>query len=153
MTRQKIDIIIKSYVGKKGIAVPLLQEINTKFGYLPKGVLEEIANKINLPLSQLYSLATFYKSFRLQPQGRHKILVCLGTACHVRGAGRVVEKLERELGIKRGETSKDSEFSLDVVNCLGVCALGPLMVLDGRYYGEISPNKVDKILKKILRKK
>lgn len=152
MTGRKIETIIKSYVGKKGIAIPLLQEINIKFGYLPKEVLEEIANKIDLPLSQLYSLATFYKSFRLRPQGRHKILVCLGTACHVRGAERVVEKLERELGIKRGETSKDLEFSLDVVNCLGVCALGPLMVLDGKYFGEMTPHKVDNILKDLRKK-
>ena len=153
MSEQKIETIIKRYEGKKGIAVPLLQEINTRFGYLPKEVLEEIAKKVDIPLSQLYSLATFYKSFRLRPQGRHKILVCLGTACHVRGADRMVEKLERELGIKRGETTKDLEFSLDVVNCLGVCALGPLMVLDGKYDGEMTPKKVDNILKKILRKK
>jgi NADH-quinone oxidoreductase subunit E len=152
MSRQEIDTIIKRYEGKKGVVIPLLQEINSKFGYLPKEALEETAKKIDIPLSQLYSLATFYKSFRLRPQGRHKILVCLGTACHIRGAARIVEKLERELRIKRGQTSKDLEFSLDVVNCLGVCALGPLMVLDGKYFGEMTPHKVDKILKDLRKK-
>ncbi len=127
--------------------MPLLQDVMEEYGYLPGVTLKRIAQKLAIPLSRVYGLATFYKSFSLTPRGRHLISVCLGTACHVRGAPRIVEKLERDLRIKAGETTKDLKFTLETVNCLGACALGPLIVIDGKYYGRMNSAKMDKVLK------
>ena len=127
----------------------ILQEIQTKYGYLPEAKLMETAETLEMPLTDVYGVATFYKSFSLTPRGRHQVKVCLGTACHVRGADRIVEEIERNLGIRPGETSKNGEFSLETVMCLGCCAIGPVVVIDGRYYGEVTPTKVASILKTI----
>ena len=124
---RKIDRIIERNKKEKGGLVPLLQDIMREYGYLPEGTLKRIAQKLDIPLSRVYGLATFYKSFSLTPRGRHLISVCLGTACHVRGAPRIVEKIERDLGIKAGETTKDLKFTLETVDCLGACALGSLI--------------------------
>lgn len=132
--------------------MPLLQDIMREYGYLPEGTLKRIAQKLAIPLSRVYGLATFYKSFSLTPRGRHLISVCLGTACHVRGAPRIVEKIERDLGIKAGETTKDLKFTLETVNCLGACALGPLIVIDEKYYGRLNSTKMDKVLKDYLKR-
>ncbi|MBU4561716.1 NAD(P)H-dependent oxidoreductase subunit E, partial [bacterium] len=132
---RKINQIIDRYKKEKGALVPLLQDVMGEYGYLPEKTLKRIAQELDIPLSQAYGLATFYKSFSLTPRGKHLISVCLGTACHVRGAPRIVEKLERDLGIKAGETTKNLKFTLETVNCLGACALGPLIVIDGKYYG------------------
>ncbi len=132
--------------------MPLLQDIMREYGYLPEGTLKRIAQKLDIPLSRVYGLATFYKSFSLTPRGRHLISVCLGTACHVRGAPRIVEKIERDLGIKAGETTKDLKFTLETVNCLGACALGPLIVIDEKYYGRLNSTKMDKVLKDYLKR-
>ena len=101
-----------------------------------------------IPLSQVYSVATFFRAFSLEPTGRHLINVCLGTACHVRGALRILERIERELGIKRGETTKDLDFTLETVNCVGACALGPIVIVDGEYSGQMSTEKVSPMFKK-----
>ena len=127
--------------------MPLLQDVMEEYGYLPGETLKKIAQQLDIPLSRVYGLATFYKSFSLTPRGKHLISVCLGTACHVRGAPRIVEKLERDLGIKAGETTRDLKFTLETVNCLGACALGPLIVIDGKYYGRMDSAKMDKVLK------
>lgn len=148
---QKIDLIIKRYKKEKGALVPLLQDVMREYGYLPGETLEKIAQKLVIPLSRVYGLATFYKSFSLTPRGKHLISVCLGTACHVRGAPRIVEKIERDLGIKAGETTKDLKFTLETVNCLGACALGPLIVIDRKYYGRLNSTKMDKVLKEYLK--
>ena len=105
-----------------------------------------VAEEMDVPFSQAYGLATFYASFSLQPRGRHHISVCMGTACHVRGAANVLEKLERDLGIKTGQTSDDLQHSLESVNCLGACALGPVVVVNGVYHGKVTSRDVDKIL-------
>jgi len=148
---KKIDQIITRYKKDEGALVPLLQDVMREYGYLPGETLKRIAQKLAIPLSRVYGLATFYKSFSLTPRGRHLISVCLGTACHVRGAPRIVEKIERDLGIKEGETTKDLKFTLETVNCLGACALGPLIVIDEKYYGRLNSTKMDKVLKEYLK--
>ncbi|MCG2675769.1 NADH-quinone oxidoreductase subunit NuoE [bacterium] len=148
---RKINQIIDRYKKEKGALVHLLQDVMGEYGYLPEKTLKRIAQELDIPLSQAYGLATFYKSFSLTPRGKHLISVCLGTACHVRGAPRIVEKLERDLGIKAGETTKNLKFTLETVNCLGACALGPLIVIDGKYYGRMNSTRMDKVLKEYLK--
>ena len=125
----------------------VLQDIQAKYGYLPEEKLIETAETLDMPLIDVYGVATFYKSFSLTPKGRHQVKVCLGTACHVRGANRVIREMERKLGIVPGETSEDGEFSLETVMCLGCCAIGPVVVVDGKYYGQMTPAKVESILR------
>jgi NADH-quinone oxidoreductase subunit E len=144
-----IDSIIKKYDEKKEFLICILQDIQTKYGYLPKDALTRVAERLNIPLIQIYSVATFFKAFSLEPRGKHLINVCLGTACHVRGAERILDKIKRDLGIEAGQTTKDRKFTLETVNCLGACALGPITVLDGKYHGQMTTVKVDSILKKI----
>ncbi len=125
-----------------------MQDISEELGYLPEELLREISVEMEVPLSQLYSLATFYNSFRLEPLGEHHVCVCMGTACHVKGSPRIAETLERELGITAGQTSSDQKFTLETVNCLGACALAPLVTIDGEYYGKSDQNKVKKLIEK-----
>ena len=127
----------------------ILQDVQKECGYLPEERLREIAVMLDMPLIDVCGVATFYKSFSLTPRGRHQVKVCLGTACHVRGADRIVEELERKLDVRRGETSEDGEFSLEAVMCLGCCAIGPVVVVDGKYYGQVTTAKVESILKTI----
>ena len=147
---KKLDDILKRFEGKKGDLVPVLQEVNALYNYLPEDALHYVSEKLEIPLSTVYQVATFYKSFTLEPRGRHHIKVCTGTACHVRGAVRVLEAIERELGITPGETSADGEFSLETVNCLGACAMGPVVVIDDVYYST-TPSRVHRLLDKICR--
>jgi len=127
----------------------VLQDIQAKYGYLPEEELIETAETLAVPLIDVYGIATFYKSFSLTPRGRHQVKVCLGTACHVRGASRIGKEVKRKLAIKPGETSEDGEFSLETVMCLGCCAIGPVVVIDGKYYGQVTPTKVESILRTI----
>ena len=138
----------KAKESEKVDVIRILQEIQSKYNYLPKKDLSRITKELNIPLSQTYSLATFYKAFSLKPRGKHLISLCMGTACHVRGAEKILEELERVLKIKSGETTDDSLFTLEAVNCLGACALGPLMAINGEYYGKMSLKKINGILKK-----
>lgn len=124
----------------------ILQNIQREWGYLPEEKLREIAVMLGMPLIDVCGVATFYKSFSLTPKGRHQIKVCLGTACHVRGANRILKEVERKLGIKSGETSEDGEFSLETVMCLGCCAIGPVVVVDDRYYGRMTTAKLESML-------
>ncbi len=124
----------------------ILQNIQREWGYLPEKKLREIAVMLGMPLIDVCGVATFYKSFSLTPKGRHQIKVCLGTACHVRGANRILKEVERKLGIKSGETSEDGEFSLETVMCLGCCAIGPVVVVDDRYYGRMTTAKLESML-------
>jgi len=127
----------------------ILQDVQKECGYLPEERLREIAVGLGTPLIDVYGVATFYKSFSLKPRGRHLIKVCLGTACHVRGSSRIVDEIGRKLDVKPGETSENGEFSLDTVMCLGCCAIGPVVVIDGKYYGQVIPAKVESILRTI----
>lgn len=144
----KIQAIVDRYEGDKGQLVSILQDIQTEYCYLPKEALEEVVKLLNVPMSQVYGVATFFKAFSLTPRGRHLIKVCLGTACHVRGANRVVDKMELDLGIKRKETTKDLRFTLETVNCVGCCALGPMVMIDDKYNGQMSSDKVSSLLAK-----
>jgi len=131
-----------------GGLIAILEEIQAAYGYLPEQALRLIARATHKSLVDVYGVATYYRSFSLRPRGRHHVCACLGTACHVRGAPTVVEELERQLGIRAGETTPDSEFTLETVNCLGACALGPIVVADGHYYSKVDAARIKKILKK-----
>lgn len=143
----KLNTIIDKYAGEKGVLISILQDIQSEYNYLPQDMLKQVAEKLEMPFSQVYGVATFYTAFSLKPRGKHLIKVCLGTACHVRGAQRVLEMIERKLGIKAGETTEDFNFTLETVNCLGCCAMGPVVVVDNKYHTTIS-SKVDTVLKK-----
>jgi NADH-quinone oxidoreductase subunit E len=144
---EKVENLIDSYVDKKEQLISLLQEVQAEFNYIPQDVLIKISQKLGIPLSQVFSVATFFQSFSLKPRGRHTVTVCLGTACHVKGGQRLVDKMERDFNIKPGGTTEDQRFTLETANCLGCCALGPVVVVDGKYQGQVNPEKLDKILK------
>ena len=146
--REEVKKILKSYQHDQGMLVAILQDIQANYKYLSKEALQQVSQGLDIPQSQVYSVATFFKAFSLQPRGRHLINVCLGTACHVRGAGRVLDRLELELGIKHGETTQDRKYTLESVNCVGACALGPIVVIDGEYSGEMTADKVKPLLKR-----
>jgi NADH-quinone oxidoreductase subunit E len=144
----RIDAIIAGYQGKTSGLTNILQNIQDEYNYLPPQAMERVAEKMGLPLSQVLHVATFYKAFSLEPRGEHLITVCLGTACHVRGGARLVEQAERLLKIRAGGTTPDLQFTLETVNCVGSCALGPVMIVDGEYYGKMASSKVERVLKK-----
>ncbi len=122
--------------------VTMLHQIQETYNYLPENVLRELAKEKNIPLVDLYRVATFYSLFSLTPKGKHKILTCTGTACHVRGSEKVTEEISRVLGIQPGETTEDGEYSLEAVNCLGACALAPLVVVDEQYHANMTPAQI-----------
>ncbi len=128
--------------------VSILQDVQKAYNYLPKEALIQVSHGLKVPLTRVYSVATFFRAFTLTPRGRHIINVCLGTACHVRGGVRVAERLEQELGIKRGETTHDLKFTLETVNCVGACALGPNVIIDGEYSGQMTMEKVKPLIAK-----
>ena len=143
---KSVEAIIDSYQHDKGQLVAILQDIQREYLYLKKEALEEVSRIMGLPMSQIYSVATFFKAFSLKPRGRHLINVCTGTACHVRGATRILEKMERDLKINRGDTTQDLKFTLETVNCVGACALGPMVIVDGEYSGQMKTDKVEDLL-------
>lgn len=149
---KEVDEILQKYNNEKSAIVSILQDIQRGENYLPENILRHVAKNLNIPLSKVYSISSFYRAFSLEPRGKHLISVCLGTACHVRGAPRILEKLERELGIKAGGTTKDLKFTLETVNCLGACALGPIVVVDGEYNGGMTQTKIDKLMKKYMKR-
>jgi len=126
----------------------ILEEIQGRYRYLSREAMILVSERLGVPLSQIYSVATFYHAFSLVPRGRHTISVCTGTACHVRGAEQVLSRLETVLGIRPGEVTRDGQFTLETVNCLGCCALGPVVVIDGEYEGQMTIKKVDRLLKR-----
>ena len=145
---EKIELILRKYKLDPSKIIQILWDVQKELYYLPKESLEFISRRLKVPLSKIYSIATFYSAFSLNPRGRHHTLVCEGTACHVRGAAMVRSRLEDRLGIKAGETTEDEMFTLETVNCLGACALAPIVVVDGDYHGQISVQKVDALLDK-----
>ena len=146
--KRRVDHIIDQHRHERGPLVLILQDINLELGYLPRPALKYVSEQLGTPLSRIYHVATFYKAFSLKPRGEHVIKVCVGTACHVRGAARVLEALENRLEIKAGETTKDMKFTLETVNCLGACAMGPVVMLDDRYF-TVTPSKVDRLIKSV----
>ena len=147
-TRKTVATILDRYQHDSGLLVSVLQDVQSEYNYLPRVALEEVSQSLSIPLTRVYSVATFFKAFSLKPRGRHRVNVCLGTACHVRGAVRVLEAIERELGIKPGETTKDLRYTLETVNCVGACALGPIVIVGEDYAGEMATDKVKTLLDK-----
>jgi NADH-quinone oxidoreductase subunit E len=145
----KTKQIIKKYKGDKSALIAVLQDIQEVFNYLPKEALITVGDAMGIPTSRVYEVATFYNAFSLNPRGEHIVKVCVGTACHVRGASAILDKFERTLFIKPGETNQDQKFSLELVNCVGACALGPVVVIDTEYHGQMTMAKVDKIIGKL----
>lgn len=143
-----IDEMVDRYDGDKNALIQILIDIQNKFNWISKPAIIWVSERLGVPVSLVYQIATFYKILSLTPRGRHIVKVCLGTACHVRGGPRIMETIERASGIEYGEVTADGEFSLERVNCLGCCALGPVMVVDNEYYGNLKPTQVSKILSK-----
>ena len=145
-TRRKVKAILDRHQRDRGMLVSILQDIQAEYNYLPKEAIIQVSQGLDVALSQVYSVATFFKAFSLKPRGRHLINVCLGTACHVRGTVRILDEIERELGIDSGKTTKDLKYTLETVNCVGACALGPIVIVDGNYSGQMKSNKVKPLL-------
>src|SRR4030042_3437259 len=147
MDLKELNEIINKYNGEKNWLLAIFQDVQAEYRYLPQEAIGLVANRLKIPLTQAYAVATFYKSFSLVPRGEHEIHVCLGTACHLRGGQRLVENFERTLGVKAGGTTKDMKFTLETVNCLGACALAPLVRVDQKNYGKMAGDKVSRIIK------
>jgi NADH-quinone oxidoreductase subunit E len=145
----KTKQIVKKHGNDKSGMIAVLQDIQETFNYLPKEALQAAAKAMKVPFSRVYEAATFYTAFSLKPRGKNIVKICLGTACHVRGASALQDKFERTLGIKPGETTKDNKFSLETVNCVGACALGPVVVINTDYHGQMTMKKIDKIIDNI----
>ncbi|MES0350208.1 MAG: NAD(P)H-dependent oxidoreductase subunit E [Desulfobacteria bacterium] len=146
MSFEKVDEILEGYGHRHDALIGMLQDVQRLENYLPLETLQYIGTKLEVPLSRVYYIATFYKSFSLEPRGRHIIKVCLGTACHLNNAVQNLEQIQRTLDIGEGETTEDMVFSLETVNCVGTCALAPVTMVDEDYYGAVTPGRVEKIL-------
>jgi NADH-quinone oxidoreductase subunit E len=147
MDLKKVDEIIDKYNVEKGSLIGIFQDIQQEWRYLPREAILRVVERLGVPITQAYMVATFYKSFSLVPRGEHEIHVCLGTACHLRGGQRLVENFERTLNVRAGETTADMKFTLETVNCLGACALAPLVRVDQKNYGKMTGDKISKIIK------
>lgn len=143
---EKLRQIIAAHKDQKGALMPVLQQAQELYGYLPIEVQTIIAEGLGLSLSQVYEVVTFYAQFTLNPKGKYAISVCLGTACYVKGSGKILELLEQKLGIKAGGITPDSKYSLDATRCIGACGLAPVMTVNGKVYGKLVPDDVDRIL-------
>lgn len=142
----KLTQIFSHFKGTKDELIPVMEAVQDEFGYLPKAAMGEISEFLHVPESNVYGVATFYALFRLTPRGKKMISVCRGTACHVRGGAQILQEVEKKIGIKPGETTKDMEYSLETISCFGSCALSPVMVINKTVYGRMTPSKVGEIL-------
>ena len=148
MDNDRIDEIIDKHRGDASSLIQVLLEIQSEHHWLPKEALDRVSKKLHVPLTRIQHIVTFYKAFSLVPKGRHEIHICMGTACHVRGAPRVLDTVQNLTGLRPGETDVDLKFSLQTVNCLGCCALGPVMEVDGRHHGKMGPAQTADVLKR-----
>jgi len=146
MEIERVDQIIEKHHGEASNLLQIMLDIQSENNWLSKQALERVSEKLDVPMTRIQHIATFYKAFSLVPKGRHKVHICMGTACHVRGATRILDTVEEATGIKPGETDLDLKFSLETVNCLGCCALGPVMEVVGKVHGKMSPVKASKAL-------
>lgn len=144
-----VDALIAKQRGKPRGLIELMQDVSEHYRYLPPEALARISEQLGVPLSRLYALATFYQDFKLKPQGQHRLVICTGTACHVKGASAIVDVLCRELNLKPGETTSDGKLTLSTVNCIGLCGVGPVATLDGQYLSELTPEKALELVRKI----
>ena len=147
MTTQRIDQIVDKHNGEASSLIQILLDIQSENHWLPAEALERVGERLAVPMTRIQHIATFYKAFSLVPKGRHEVHLCMGTACHVRGAGRVLDAIQDVIGIKPGETDLELKFSLQTVNCLGCCALGPVVEIDGKTHGKMVPSKAAEVLK------
>jgi NADH-quinone oxidoreductase subunit E len=148
----KIKSCLTKYNFEKKALISILQDIQEEYNYLPQEALNIVSKTLGIPLIDIVGVATFYRAFSLEPRGEHLVTVCMGTACHVRGGPNILEEFARKLKINEGETTDDGQFSLETVACLGCCAIGPVVIVDGNYYAQTSIRKVDAILKKHRKK-
>jgi len=147
MDNDRVDQIIDKHEAEPSSLIQVMLEIQSENNWLPKSTLDRISERLGVPLARILHIATFYKAFSLVPKGRHGVHICVGTACHVRGASRILDTVQEKIGIKPGETDLDLKFSLEVVNCLGCCALGPVMEIDGKTHGKMTPGETAEVLK------
>ncbi len=151
--KERLNSILSSYEGKREELIPILQQVQKEYGYLPEQTMLEIAQFTGVPESHVYGVATFYAQFRFTPIGRKHVTVCRGTACYVRGASRILEAIEKHLGIKEGQNTEDMEYSLETVACIGACGLAPNIVINKQTYGHLTINKISEIFTNIRSKK
>jgi NADH:ubiquinone oxidoreductase subunit E len=149
MDFKTVDLVIDKHHEKRTALISILHDIQDRYNHLPERALRRVASRLQMDLNDVYGVTTFYKSFSLVPKGKHSITLCLGTACHVRGGPKILREVKKLLNIEPGQTTVDRKFSLNVVNCLGVCAIGPVMFMDGRFYGEMNSIKAKRIIEKI----
>lgn len=148
---RKVRAILASRRGERGGLIGILQEVQAAYGYLPRPALEEVSRALKVPLSKIYGVVTFYAQFHLKPRGKHIVRVCLGTACHVRGGEKILEKVSEVLKVKPGDTTPDLKFTLERVACLGACGLSPAMMVDDRTYGRLTVKAVEDVLREYMR--
>ncbi|NOZ02652.1 MAG: NAD(P)H-dependent oxidoreductase subunit E [Deltaproteobacteria bacterium] len=141
-----VEAILSGYPAEEPSLVQVLLDVQEKYNYLPRDALKMVAQALSVPLAKVHSVATFYKTFSLDPQGRHLVHVCMGTACHIRGAGQLMEEAGRRLDLDSTGTTKDMEYTIKTVNCVGACALAPVVIVDGRYHGKTQPNNLAGVL-------
>ncbi len=153
MDLKSVDLIVDRYQVKRTALISILHDVQDRYKYLPEDALKMVASRLRMDINEIYGVATFYKSFSLVPKGKHSVTLCLGTACHVRGGPKILRELKALLNIEPGQTTSDKQFSLNVVNCLGVCAIGPVMFVDGKFYGGMNPLKAKRVIEKIDKNK
>jgi len=146
---QTVDAILDRYGNQESELLAVLMDIQSEYNYLPRPALEHVAERMGVARARIHYMATFFGAFSLKERGKHICTVCMGTACHVRGAPMLVEELERVLGVKAGETTEDKMFTVETVNCVGACALGPLLIMDGEYHGNQTSSKMERLIKKV----
>ncbi|MGM0688229.1 MAG: NADH-quinone oxidoreductase subunit NuoE [Bacillota bacterium] len=142
----EVDSIVEPYLGKKEMVIPVLQKVQDHFGYLPRAAMEQVSQRMRIPLSRLYGIATFYAQFKMKPRGRYIIRVCKGTACHIQGSPKIAGRIEELLGIESGETTEDLRFTLEEVACIGACALAPVIMINDDPHGRLTLDKIEEIL-------
>jgi len=153
MDLKSVDLIVDKHQEKRTALISILHDVQDRYKYLPEEALKMVASRLRMDINEIYGVATFYKSFSLIPKGKHSVTLCLGTACHVRGGPKILRELKTLLNIEPGQTTPDKQFSFNVVNCLGVCAIGPVMFVDGKFYGEMNSLKAKRVIEKINKNK
>jgi NADH-quinone oxidoreductase subunit E len=149
MEISNVDAIVERYESAPSSLLAIMQDVQDEARYLPREAMERVAERLEIPIARVYQMATFFESFHLEPRGKHICTVCMGTACHVRGAQRLVEQLERDFDIPSGSTTEDLMFTIEEVNCVGACALGPLVIVDSEYHGNMTSGSLQKLVKKM----
>ncbi len=149
MSENTLETILENKRSQPQQLIEVLQDVQEAFGYISEETMNTVSKELGVPVIEVYRVASFYKAFTLAPRGRHVITVCMGTACHVRGAPRMLDEVRGQLGIEPGQTTPDKMFTLERVNCLGACALGPIVVLDGKYHRNMTPNKLRKLIQSV----